>query len=58
MNRPYPKRVRIKQGWDEAGRTGTALAEGYVNQTWVMVLWDDEEDPDNYKAASLEEIPD
>jgi hypothetical protein len=58
MNRPYPKRVKIKQGWEGAGREGTAFAEAYVRQTWVMVHFDDEEDPDCHKSAALEEIPD
>lgn len=51
------KRVRIKIGWDQAGRSGVALTEPFQDkygQFWVAVDWDDEEDPDNYKRVCLE----
>ena len=50
-------RVRIKEGWEEAGRVGTLLAEVEVVQTWGVVLWEDEEDPDCHKRSGLEVIP-
>jgi hypothetical protein len=53
----YP-RVRIKKGWEGAGRMGTmfycADKGEYLDQAWAMVLWDDEEDPDCNKMAGLE----
>jgi hypothetical protein len=49
-------RVRICRGWDGAGREGRLLAWVFARQRWAVVLWDDEEDPDCFKAAGLEEI--
>ena len=50
-------RCRIKAGWLEAGREGHLLCfvtHPRVGQTWAVVMWDDEEDPDCFKAAGLE----
>ena len=53
----YP-RVRIKKGWEGAGRWGTIFyiihRNAFIGQAWAMVLWDDEEDPDCHKTAGLE----
>jgi len=58
MKRPAFRRgmiVRIKEGWDSAGRVGTVLALPILlGQYWVPVLWEDEKDPDFYEAAGLE----
>jgi hypothetical protein len=48
-------RVRIRAGWDEAGKEGTIIGEPvFVGQSWTPVLWDSEEDPDFYKTVALE----
>lgn len=48
-------RVTIKKGWEGAGRVGTRLGpDVFVEQEWTPVLWDDEEDPDFFKARGLE----
>lgn len=47
-------KVGIKEGWDGFGRHGRALAEPvWVEQYWLPVLWDDEEDPTFYKLAGI-----
>lgn len=49
-------RCKIKQGREGAGRTGEALCyfeHSKIGQRWLLVLWDDEDDPDCFKAAGL-----
>lgn len=51
-------RVVIKSGFEGAGRRGWIIGstlELYEigNIKWVPVLWDDEEDPDWFKASGL-----
>jgi hypothetical protein len=49
--------VRIKKGWDKAGRVGKTLGPVlYLRQNWTPVLWEDAEDPDWHKTVGLEEI--
>lgn len=51
-------RVRIKSGWDNAGRTGTVIGRSVKRgQWWSPVIWDDEEDPDWHKTVGLEALP-
>ncbi len=53
------ERIVIREGWYEAGRQGTALGEPvFVEQDWVPVKMDDEEDPTFHKAAGLALAPD
>jgi hypothetical protein len=50
-------RCRVKQGWEDAGREGEALCyfeHEKLGQQWILVIWDDEDDPDCFKAAGLE----
>ena len=50
-------RIRIKSGWDGAGRLGDFLGSENFDcngQYWTPVLWDNEEDPDFHKTAALE----
>lgn len=49
------KRIRIKTGYQDAGKDGWCF--GYLNldQCWGIVQWDGEEDPDFIKMAGLEE---
>lgn len=56
MSTGHQQRVRIKPGWEGAGRKGVRHAEVNVQQPWSVVVWDDEEDPDCFKSAGLEEI--
>jgi len=51
-------RCKIKPGWEGAGRQGNAyglLQPDSENdngaQKWLIVRWDDEEDPECFKAA-------
>lgn len=49
-------RVRVKDGWCEAGKEGTRLGpDVLVGQWWTPVKWDDDEDPDFFKTAGLME---
>ena len=52
-------RVEVRPGWGDEGQQGVALS-GVIEvvacgqrQEWVVVLWDDEEDPDMHKLAGL-----
>jgi hypothetical protein len=49
-------RVRIKDGWESAGREGALITYAIsINGTrWTGVQWDDEEDPDWHKTDGLE----
>jgi len=49
-----PRRVRIKTGWEAAGRRGIELARVFADQNWSVVLWDGDDDPDCFKSAGLE----
>jgi len=49
-------RVRIKNGWFKEGMQGTLLAVVHVGQDWGVVIWDEDEDPDCFKLAGLEEL--
>jgi hypothetical protein len=53
----FMDRFVIRQGWDQAGRTGTILGCVHVEQHWAVVLFDDDEDPETVKLAALEIIP-
>lgn len=51
-------RCKIKEGWEGAGRQGEAICyfNQCVQQLWVVVKWDDEDDPDEadlHKASGL-----
>lgn len=49
--------VRIRLGWIDAGKQGTLLAgpiRDHKGQDWMVVQWDDNEDPDIHKAEGLE----
>ena len=49
-----PVRVRIKDGWEDAGRLGTLVHTHQMSdQNWSMVLWDGEEDPETFKTRGL-----
>jgi hypothetical protein len=52
------KRIRIKKGWHDEGKTGVCVGpDADINgQAWTPVLWDGEEDPDFHKAHSLERV--
>ena len=61
MNIEPKQRIRIKAGWDWAGRKGRCLAVVELaesDKVWIVVKWDDEDDPGNYEARGLEVIPD
>jgi len=53
-------RIRIRDGWDEAGREGVCLGKKvtspHTGQEWLPVCWDDEEDPDFFKPAAIEVV--
>lgn len=51
-------RIRIKSGWDQAGRQGVTLGPVITvyGVEWVSVLWDEDDDPDWQKASSLEQL--
>ena len=51
-------RIRIKKGVEGEGRQGIlffiAGKNEHLGQAWAMVLFDDDDDPDTFKAACLE----
>ncbi len=52
------ERIVIRKGWYEAGRQGTAVGEPvFVEQDWLPVLWDDDEDPTFHKLAGMALAP-
>lgn len=55
-----PYRVKVKDGWYEAGRAATVLGpDVFAEQNWTPLLWDDgDDDPDYAKAACLIRIDD
>lgn len=49
------KRVKIKPNWNGEGIEGLALGEPVlVQQLWLPVLFDGEEDPTFHKLAGVE----
>lgn len=49
------KRIQVKEGWHEFGKTGIALGEPvFVEQDWLPLKWDDEDDPTFNKLAGIE----
>ena len=53
----YGTRIRIKKGWSEFGKVGTCLGNTvFVEQEWIPVLWDNEDDPDFFKLAGIERL--
>ncbi len=48
-------RCKIAPQWEGAGREGHAICyfDSYVDQLWVVVKWNDDDDPDLHKAAGL-----
>lgn len=49
-------RCRISVGFEGAGREGDAVSyfdHDRLGQTWAVVLWDDEDDPECFKADGL-----
>jgi hypothetical protein len=52
-----PNYVRVRKGWSRAGERARVLGHPvFVEQWWVPVLFDGEEDPDFHKAAAFEEF--
>ena len=50
-------RIRIKKGWEDFGQVGTCLGIPiFVDQLWIPVLWDNEEDPEFFKLAGVERL--
>lgn len=50
-------RFRVKAGWEDSGREGVVLSEPiFCGQTWIVVRFLDEDEPDLYKIAALEEV--
>ena len=58
-----PARCRIKAGWHEHPRRGVLLGtfradDHGVGQAWAIVKFDDDEDPDLFKASGIEAMID
>jgi len=51
-------RVRIREGWEDAGRTGVMYHQTAfgLGQPWSMVLLDGDEDPDCHKSSGLQRL--
>ena len=48
--------VQIKKEYMGAGKRGQLLFTVMLDQLWSMVIWNDEEDPDCFKTAGLEDV--
>ena len=51
------QRVRVRAGWQDAGKVGDLLAgpvRDRKGQDWMVVQWDISDDPDMHKATGLE----
>jgi hypothetical protein len=51
------KYCKVKSGWAESGRACELLCvveHGSLGQSWAVVIWDGEDEPDLFKAAGLE----
>lgn len=50
------EKIRIRQGWAEAGKEGVLLGEVYdlKNQRWAVVQWNGDDGPDLFKFSGLE----
>ena len=47
-------RAKIKNGWDRAGLEGDVYWSGMINgRHWVLIQFDNEEDPDLHKGEGL-----
>ena len=47
-------KVKIKKGWENAGKEGITLGKNvYINQWWTPIKWDEKEDPDWIKTTAL-----
>ena len=54
-NKLKNKRVRVKLGWETAGKEGIVVGSSvFLHQWWTPVLWVNEEDPDFFKQSGLE----
>jgi hypothetical protein len=50
-------RMRIKSGWDCAGRVGKVLGPNiYIGQAWTPIQWEGSDEPDWHKTAGLEQV--
>lgn len=50
-------KMRIKIGWENAGKTGYRIGpdyQGLDGMWWTPVQWEDEEEPEWYKTKALE----
>jgi hypothetical protein len=55
---PGITRIMVREGWETAGRLGTAVGHPiHINQDWLPVVWDNEEDPTFFKMGGLEAAP-
>jgi DNA repair exonuclease SbcCD ATPase subunit len=52
MGEIYP--CKIKNGWEDAGRTGFVYGNIFLNQLWSVVVWDGDDDPSLHKSAGIE----
>ncbi len=48
-------RVKIKRGWDGAGKSGTFFVwvQNSGGQRWAVVQWDGDDEPSLFKAVGL-----
>jgi len=54
-NIPIGAHIRVKKGWHEYPKTGICLGKRvFIEQWWVPVKWDDEDDPDFFKQSGVE----
>lgn len=50
--------LKVKDGWENAGRMGIRLASDIFcgGRFWTPILWAGEEDPDLHKSEGLEKV--
>lgn len=54
---PYGNAIAVKADWYDGKKLGIQVGEPvFVQQWWVPVIWDDEEDPEFHKEAGLDGV--
>lgn len=47
--------IRVKKGWHEYPKTGICLGKPvFIEQWWIPIKWDDEDDPTFFKESGIE----
>lgn len=58
IDEKYVQPVKIRVGWENAGKTGVTIGKSIVvgGTFWTPIAWDGDDGPDWHKLAGLEVI--